>query len=228
MRQGDDDANPPNIMAAQQQDAHPRWATGLHWLLNRGIDDILKADDPRVGSGRNDTEGKGTLSTSASNKTSSASKLGATFLPVAIYLAVCVVAFFLLRPRSRRVYAPRTIQRLQPDGPATPLLPLGWFNWVVPFFKISDTFILNHASLDAFLFLRYLKVLRNISAVGCLIVWPILLPINATGGNGRTQLDALTIGNVKNEQKLFAHAVVAWIFFGRATSSNVIPMRHIG
>jgi hypothetical protein len=87
-------------------------------------------------------------------------------------------------------------------------------NWVVPFFKTPDTFVLNHGSLDGFFFLRYLKVLRNICIAGCLIVWPIILPINATGGNGQEQLDLLTIGNVKDERKLFAHAVVAWVFFG--------------
>lgn len=85
---------------------------------------------------------------------------------------------------------------------------------MVPFFKIPDTYILNNATIDGFFFLRYLKVLRNICFVGCLLAYPILFPINATGGGGNYQLAALTIGNVKDPNKLYAHLFVAWAFFG--------------
>ncbi|KAI9170745.1 hypothetical protein HJFPF1_00216 [Paramyrothecium foliicola] len=201
-------------MPAPHHLSRDSWGEGLKWLVSRQLGDLTQADDPRVGSGRDDSDGGGTLSTASTNKTSSLAKLGATFIPVLIYLAVCLVVFIVLRPRCRRVYAPRTIEGLQTSRSTGPALPSGWFNWVIPFFKVPDTYVLNHGSLDGFFFLRYLKVLRNISVAGCLIVWPILLPINGTGGNGQEQLDALTIGNVKDQRKLFAHAVVAWIFFG--------------
>lgn len=74
---------------------------------------------------------------------------------------------------------------------------------------------MNHATIDGFFFLRYLKVLRNICFVGCLIAYPILFPINATGGNGGYQLSLLTIGNVKNASKMYAHLFVGWLFFGK-------------
>lgn len=98
--------------------------------------------------------------------------------------------------------------------PPSPALPDGWFNWIIPFFKIPDTVVLNHGSLDGFFFLRFLKVLRNICFVGCCIAWPILFPINATGGGGQKELSQLTIGNVTNPTKLYAHATVAWLLFG--------------
>jgi hypothetical protein len=50
--------------------------------------------------------------------------------------------------------------------------------------------------------------------VGCFITWPILFPINATGGGTSTQLDRISIGNVSDNKKLYAHAVVAYIYFG--------------
>ncbi|KAH6610063.1 hypothetical protein Trco_000083 [Trichoderma cornu-damae] len=182
-----------------------------HQLLERGF---TPPDDPRVGSGRDGSSG-GTLSTSNGNKTASLSKLGATFAPVAIYLGICLICFILLRPRCKRVYAPKTIPGLRHPEPPTPELPSGLFNWVIPFFKIPDTYVLNYGSLDAYFFLRYLKVLRNISFVGCCIVWPILLPIHGTGGNELQQLELLTIGNVvAGSKKLWAHAIVAWLFFG--------------
>lgn len=96
-------------------------------------------------------------------------------------------------------------------------MPSGWFNWIKPFFQIPDTFVLNHGSIDGFFFLRYLKVLRNIFFFGICISWPILFPVHITGGNGNKQLDALTIGNVKEAKRLFAHVVVSWIYFGTST-----------
>lgn len=96
----------------------------------------------------------------------------------------------------------------------SPALPGGWLNWIIPFFKTPDTIVLNHGSLDGFFFLRFLKVLRNICLAGCLITFPVLFPIHATGGSGLTQLEMLTIGNVKDPQKLLAHVFVAWAFFG--------------
>ncbi|KAL6880833.1 DUF221 domain-containing protein [Trichoderma novae-zelandiae] len=180
-------------------------------LLARGLS---LPDDNRIGSGRDGSAG-GTLSTSSGNKTSSLSKLGATFAPVAIYLGLCLTCFILLRNRSKRVYAPKTIPSLRYPETPIPELPSGLFNWIIPFFKIPDTYLLNNGSLDAYFFLRYLKVLRNISFVGCCIVWPILLPIHGTGGNRLQQLEFLTIGNVvTGSKKLWAHAVVAWLFFG--------------
>ncbi|KAL7792150.1 hypothetical protein V8C37DRAFT_410116 [Trichoderma ceciliae] len=182
-----------------------------HQLLERGF---TPPDDPRVGSGRDGSNG-GTLSTTNANKTASLSKLGATFAPVAIYLSVCLVCFILSRPRCKRVYAPKTIPSLRYPEQPTPELPSGLFNWIKPFLNIPDTYVLNYGSLDAYFFLRYLKVLRNISLVGCCIVWPILFPIHGTGGNNLTQLELLTIGNVTaGSSKLWAHAIVAWLFFG--------------
>ena len=97
-------------------------------------------------------------------------------------------------------------------------MPSGWFDWVKPFFLVPDTFVLNHCSVDGFLFLRYLKVLAIICAVGCCVSWPLLLPIHSTGGRQLHQLDLLTIGNIEQKAKFYAHVVVAWMYFGRAAA----------
>lgn len=88
-----------------------------------------------------------------------------------------------------------------------------------PFLKEADVFILNHSSLDAYLFLRYLKLLSFICFVGCCLAWPILMPIHATGGGTLTQLDSVTLGNVEDPRKYFAHVAVAWAFFGKSNTS---------
>ncbi|KAG8527415.1 uncharacterized protein KY384_007567 [Bacidia gigantensis] len=95
----------------------------------------------------------------------------------------------------------------------SPDLPTGLFNWVGVFNKLPDTYVLNHHSLDGYLLLRYLKISVLITFVGCCITFPVLFPINATGGNGQTELNMLSFGNVKNPNRYYAHTFVGWIFF---------------
>jgi hypothetical protein len=97
----------------------------------------------------------------------------------------------------------------------SPQLPLGWFGWIKAFYKIPDVTALNHSSIDGFLFLRYLKVVCIICGVGCLIIWPVLIPLHILGGGGDKQLDLLTFGNVDHPKWYFVHACIAWIYFGR-------------
>ena len=88
------------------------------------------------------------------------------------------------------------------------------FGWLGEFYAIPDTWILNHHTLDGYLFLRFLKICVVMALVGCLITWPVLFPINITGGGGLQQLDVLTMANCTNNKfKLFAHAGCAIIFF---------------
>lgn len=74
--------------------------------------------------------------------------------------------------------------------------------------------MLEHSSLDAYLYLRFLRTIIFICFAGVCITWPILFPVNATGGGHASQLDKLGFGNVHYKDRLYAHAVVAWLFFG--------------
>jgi hypothetical protein len=105
----------------------------------------------------------------------------------------------------------------------SPKLPSGWFNWIIPFFRIPESEVLKYASLDGFLFLRYLRVLALLCFAGVCFAWPILLPLHATGGLGLVQLDALTIGNVESPTKFYAHVMIAWSFFGE----HSVSLQHV-
>tara|TARA_R110002003_G_scaffold288_4_gene18356 strand:+ start:31716 stop:32900 length:1185 start_codon:yes stop_codon:yes gene_type:complete len=78
---------------------------------------------------------------------------------------------------------------------------------------VPDKFMLYHQSLDSYLFLRFLRTLIFICVVGACFTWPILIPVNATGGGKSTELNRISIGNVKKKNHLYAHAAVAWVFF---------------
>ncbi|KXH42110.1 hypothetical protein CNYM01_05769 [Colletotrichum nymphaeae SA-01] len=171
--------------------------------------------DGRVGSARDNSTGGGTVSKlNVGSDSSSLMSLVSTLIPVLIYTVVCLLIFWALRRRSLRVYSPRTILRDFFSHEQSVQLPKGWLNWVKPFWTVPDTEILNRSSLDAFLFLRYLRILTMICFVGICMTWPTLMTIHATGTGGLSQLDRITIGNVQNSKMLFAHAIIAWVFFG--------------
>jgi len=75
--------------------------------------------------------------------------------------------------------------------------------------------LVTHQSLDGYLYLRFFKILTFICFIGCVITWPILFPVNATGGGGQKQLDILSFSNIgkAGKNRYYAHVFLGWIFF---------------
>lgn len=142
-----------------------------------------------------------------------------TLAPVAVAAVAYFAIFLCLRKSQRRYYAPRTYLGSLREQERTPALKNGWFNWIKGFWQIPDVWALKSQSLDAYLFIRFLRVCGTICFVTLLITWPILFPVNATGGNGLGELDILSISNINTgstagRNRLYAHAFVAWIVYG--------------
>ncbi|GAB7361728.1 hypothetical protein MBLNU230_g1775t1 [Neophaeotheca triangularis] len=163
---------------------------------------VNEADDPNVGSAQDDPA-----------NSSSASKVLSVLAPVALFALIWFFLFLVLRKKFPRNYRPRTFLGSLREHERSPRMPDGLFNWFGAFIKIPDTYVLCHHSLDGYFFLRFLKICVVMCLVGCAITWPVLFPINITGGGTNRQLDILTMGNVTNQWKLFAHAGCAVIFF---------------
>jgi hypothetical protein len=146
---------------------------------------------------------------------SSLSAFLATLIPVAIQAGAFFAIFLFLRHKMRRVYRPRTYLSTIPEPLRTEDLPAGRFNWLNRFRSLPDEYVLNHQSLDGYLYLRFLKMLVVICFFGCCITWPVLFPVNATGGAGNKQFDLLSFSNITKSQKnrYYAHTFIAWIFF---------------
>lgn len=88
-----------------------------------------------------------------------------------------------------------------------------YWDWLHTMRNVPDKFMLYHLSLDSYLFLRFLRTLIFICIVGVAITWPILAPINWFGGGKAKELNRISISNVKKPNLLYAHAIVAWVFF---------------
>ncbi|KNG89489.1 hypothetical protein ANOM_002241 [Aspergillus nomiae NRRL 13137] len=142
-----------------------------------------------------------------------------------VIFAVQFLLFLLLKSKLTRIYQPRTY--LVPDRERTEPSPPGLFRWVVPVFRTSSTEFIQKCGLDAYFFLRYLRMLLKIFVpLGCIIL-PVLLPLNKAGGkdqhykNGTesgntwnvTGLDQLAWGNVtpENTSRYWGHLIMAII-----------------
>jgi hypothetical protein len=135
-----------------------------------------------------------------------------TLVPTALSAVIFVTLFLIFRRHFRRLYAPRTYVNSLGDQRKTPAPSNGLFGWVKDFRHIKDEFILDHQSIDGYLFVRFFKVLIVLCFLGCLITWPVLFPINATGGAGKQQLNLLSMSNVVNVNRYYAHALVSFVF----------------
>ncbi|KAJ5244478.1 hypothetical protein N7489_004574 [Penicillium chrysogenum] len=141
-----------------------------------------------------------------------------------IVFVVEFLLFLLLKGKLTRIYQPRTY--LVPDRERTTPSPPGLFRWIGPVFRTSSSEFIQKCGLDAYFFLRYLRMLLKIFLPLGLVILPVLLPINRIGGKGQTYqhgnsgtkysvtgLDQLAWGNVTPEHthRYWAHLVMAVI-----------------
>ncbi|KAG9710971.1 DUF221-domain-containing protein, partial [Aureobasidium melanogenum] len=149
------------------------------------------------------------------NQSPSASTFLSTLVPVLVISSVVLTVFLIFRPKYKRVYEPRTYLPLLRKYEYTPQPSDSRFGWITNFRGLNDDHILMHSSLDNYLFLRLFKILFVICLVGAIITWPILFPVNATGGAGNTQFNVLSFSNVaipSHTNYYYAPAILAWVF----------------
>lgn len=120
------------------------------------------------------------------------------------------------------MYMPRTYLGVLRPEERTPPSSTGLVNWLRDMYRLPDEYVLQHHSMDAYLLLRFLKTVSMICFVGACMTFPILFPVNATGGGNKEQLDILSIANVSEQTfgRYFAHCFVAWLFVGRASQHS--------
>ncbi|CCD23314.1 Phm7p NDAI_0B02790 [Naumovozyma dairenensis CBS 421] len=156
----------------------------------------------------------------ATEDTSSSTSAFVTSLIIYGIIALIFIWLFLtLRPRNRRTYEPRTLTDIQTikEEERTDEVPSGYFQWVPFLLGKPHSFLIQHTSLDGYLFLRYIGIFATTSLLLCFILFPILLPVNATNGNNLKGFELLSFANVTNKNRFFAHVFLSWIVFGLIT-----------
>lgn len=144
----------------------------------------------------------------------SLSGMVSTLVPVLIIATLIFAAFLFFRRRLPRVYQPRSYLGSLQTWQRSPKQSAGFLGWRREYTWMQDQFVLGHASIDNYLWLRFFKILCLMCFGGCVVTWPILFPVNATGGGGQSGLDLLSFSNVTPGPRYYAQALVAWVFLG--------------
>lgn len=145
---------------------------------------------------------------------SSVSQLWNTLAPILLIAIVIFTVFSFLQRKNERIYGPRSYLSGLRQWQRSPPRSSGFMGWRKEYTELKDEFVLGHSSIDNYLWLRFFKMLALMSFVGALITWPVLFPVNATGGAGRAGLDLLSFSNVNPGYRYFASCFVGWAFFG--------------
>lgn len=182
-------------------------------LIQKASDGGRVSSDTRVNPDETNLMQKFDAAASHRAGSTSFAAIGATLVPTFITGVAFVVAFTLLRRPYRNIYMPRTYFKTVAEHDRTPSSSHSSVPWYHDFHILRDSFILRHSSIDAYLFVRFLRVIMIICVLGCCLTWPILFSVNATGGGNASQLDKIAFGNVDDNKRLYAHAVVAWVYF---------------
>lgn len=130
-----------------------------------------------------------------------------------ILFSVFIICFLLLRLKFTRIYSPKSSFDLVPDDKKPEPLPKLPFGWAYILLTKPASFIIQQAGLDGYFFLRYILNMAFFFLIA-IISWTVLLPINATAGYNNKGFDKLSISNVSEPKRYYAHAFMGWFFYG--------------
>ncbi|GAM87437.1 hypothetical protein ANO11243_054610 [Dothideomycetidae sp. 11243] len=115
-----------------------------------------------------------------SDTNQSGATLKAAIISALISFGAQFAAFCLLRWRLTRIYRPKTF--LVAERQRVPIPQSGPYQWILPLFTMPNSTVISKCGLDAYFFLRYLRMLLKIFVPMAAIILPILLPINKYSG----------------------------------------------
>ncbi|KAG9248799.1 hypothetical protein BJ878DRAFT_476161 [Calycina marina] len=128
------------------------------------------------------------------------------------FTILLAVGFSLLRPFNSVVYAPKL--RVADDKHAPPALGRGVFAWVTPVLRTREADLIMNIGMDATVFLRVLRMCRNIFLVLTGLGCAILIPTNLIKGQKFPNTDIVTMVTPVNTfgSANWAITICAWLF----------------
>lgn len=128
------------------------------------------------------------------------------------FIAIC---FSFLRPYNQAIYAPRLKHADEKHAPP-PIGKKPW-SWITPLLHTNEAALIQQIGMDATMFLRFIRMCRNMFLVLALIGVGILVPVNVTycikeyGGKPTKWIMQITPRDVWGAPQ-WAQVVVAWLF----------------
>ncbi|KAJ2720772.1 phosphate metabolism protein 7 [Coemansia sp. Benny D115] len=129
-----------------------------------------------------------------------------------VVAAALVIAFTILRPRFKRVYAPRTYA-VDKEKRSPAIKGLSPFAWISAILNVSDEKIIARVGLDTYMFLRYIRSMFIIFTVLSVLSVVTIMPVNITGDENKKGILKLTMSNVSADSpRNWVHIVFFMVF----------------
>ncbi|KAG7086001.1 hypothetical protein E1B28_003524 [Marasmius oreades] len=150
----------------------------------------------------------------------------ATFVTALVFNAIVfgveIAVFTLIRPYFKSIYEPRSYvpkkrERISPLVPASGrrIDPIAFLAWPFYLFKADHKAIKHANGLDAYFFVRFLRMMVKIFLPIWIVTWAVLLPVTSVGSRvgNNDGLDLFVFGNVEPNKKprYAAHIVLVWL-----------------
>lgn len=135
-------------------------------------------------------------------------------------MILITLAFSLMRPRNNIVYAPKV--KYADEKHAPPRIGKGLFEWVGPVTRTKEALLVEKTGLDAAVFLRFTRMLRNMFLALSIVGVVVLIPANVIGSNkayisgsskgGQSYFVAMTpqYPNPQRLEYMWVHVVSVW------------------
>ncbi|KDQ31952.1 hypothetical protein PLEOSDRAFT_1074367 [Pleurotus ostreatus PC15] len=171
------------------------------------------------------------------NAASTSTFVTALVFNVAVF-AIQIALFTLLRPYFKAIYEPRTyvpppskrVKPLVPDKGSKTKSALSSFTWPIALWRADYKDIVAANGLDAYFYVRFLRMMVKILLPIWLLSWAVLLPVTSVNTNveGNEGLNKFIFGNVAtNQQKRYAaHIIMVFLFTGWIFYVIKHEMRH--
>lgn len=145
---------------------------------------------------------------------SSVSAFLSTLIPALIVFVIFMLIFIICKNKFDRVYQPRAVVDTVPDMIKVDKQPKGVFGWFGHVLGLPVPELIREVGVDGYFFLRYLRNFITIGLGVGIILWAVLIPINATGGGGSNGFDSISYSNNTHKNRVYAYVFCSWFFFG--------------
>ena len=101
---------------------------------------------------------------------------------------------------------------LTKKSPWKTLKPLD-YDWFIDIFKADIDEVKEQNGVDAYMFMRFLRMMLWIFGAVWIVSWAVLMPVDSVdSGSGQTGLDMFTFGNIgqQKQERYWAHLACAW------------------
>ena len=137
---------------------------------------------------------------------------------------VTVLAFQILRPNNKIVYAPK--YKYAEDGKAPPKVSEGFFGWLPPILKYKEHDLLPLIGLDGVTFLRFIRMMRwmltTLAVLMSVVLMPVDIAYNVRNGGSNLVTNKLNYLNMSN-----VHGSYMWAHVGMSYVGTIVALSFI-